>query len=71
MVYLPAEKLVIEADVFTPLAPNAPPPTPVSPFSVNFADNLTQQGLVVDQILPLHGRVVPLAELYRTIGRTP
>jgi glyoxylase-like metal-dependent hydrolase (beta-lactamase superfamily II) len=71
MVYLPAEKLVIEADVFTPLAPNAPPPTPVSPFSVNFVDNLTQQGLVVDQILPLHGRVVPLAELYRTIGRTP
>ncbi|HET6366750.1 MAG TPA: hypothetical protein VFG27_05960 [Pseudomonadales bacterium] len=43
----------------------------MSPFSVNFADNLTQQGLVVDQILPLHGRVVPPAELYRTIGRTP
>jgi glyoxylase-like metal-dependent hydrolase (beta-lactamase superfamily II) len=71
MVYLPAEKLLIEADVFTPLAPNAPPPTPVSPFSINLADNLARQGLVVDQILPLHGRVVPLAELYRTIGRNP
>jgi len=68
---LPAEKLLIEADVFTPLAPNAPPPTPVSPFSINLADNLARQGLGVDQILPLHGRVVPLAELYRTIGRNP
>jgi len=71
MVYLPAEKLLIEADVFTPLAPNVPPPTPVSPFSLNLADNISQQGLVVDQILPLHGRIVPLAELYRTIGRNP
>ena len=44
MVYLPAEKLVIEADVFTPLAPNAPPPTPVSPFSVNLADNIAAAG---------------------------
>jgi glyoxylase-like metal-dependent hydrolase (beta-lactamase superfamily II) len=71
MTYLPAEKLLIEADVFTPLPPNAPPPTPVSPFSVNLADNLARQGLAVDQILPLHGRVVPVAELYRTIGRNP
>ena len=71
MVYLPAEKLLIEADVFTPLAPNVPLPTPVSPFSLNLADNISQQGLVVDRILPLHGRIVPLAELYRTIGRNP
>lgn len=71
MVYLPAEKLLIEADVFTPLAPNTPPPTPVSPFSINLADNMARQGLAVDQILPLHGRVVPVAELYRTIGRNP
>ena len=37
----------------------------------NLADNIARQGLVVDQILPLHGRVVPAAELYRTIGRNP
>jgi hypothetical protein len=30
---------------------------------------LTRLGLSVDQLLPLHGRIVPLAELHRAIGR--
>jgi glyoxylase-like metal-dependent hydrolase (beta-lactamase superfamily II) len=70
MVYLPKEKLLIEADAYTPLALNAPVPMPVSPFTSNLADNITRLGLTVDRLLPLHGRVVPLAELNRTIGRT-
>jgi glyoxylase-like metal-dependent hydrolase (beta-lactamase superfamily II) len=70
MVYLPREKLLIEADAFTPLPPDTPPPMPASPFQVNLADNIARLGLAVDQLLPLHGRIVPLAELYRTIGRT-
>ena len=53
------------------MAPNAPAPAPVSPFSINLADNISRQGMAVDHILPLHGRIVPLAELYRTIGRNP
>jgi glyoxylase-like metal-dependent hydrolase (beta-lactamase superfamily II) len=69
MVHLPVEKLLIEADAFTPLAPNAPVPTPPSPFTVNLADNIARLNLAVDQILPIHGRMVPLAELHRTIGR--
>jgi glyoxylase-like metal-dependent hydrolase (beta-lactamase superfamily II) len=69
MVYLPKEKLLIEADAFTPLAPNAPVPTPANPTNVNLADNIAKLGLAVDQILPLHGRVVPLAELHKAIGR--
>jgi glyoxylase-like metal-dependent hydrolase (beta-lactamase superfamily II) len=69
MVYLPKEKLLVEADVYTPLAPNAAPPTPANPFTVGFADHLGKLGLAVDQILPLHGRVVPLAEMKKTIGR--
>jgi glyoxylase-like metal-dependent hydrolase (beta-lactamase superfamily II) len=72
MEYLPKEKLLIEADAYTPLPTNTtPPPQPVSPFTTNLADNLTRLSLTVDQILPLHGRIVPLAEMYRTIGRTP
>ncbi len=70
MVYLPKEKLLIEADAFTPLAPNAPVPTPVNATNVNLADNIAKLGLAVDQILPLHGRIVPLAELHKIIGRT-
>jgi glyoxylase-like metal-dependent hydrolase (beta-lactamase superfamily II) len=69
MVYLPKEKLLVEADVFTPVAQNAPPPSPTNPNTVHLADQITKLGLTVDQILPLHGRIVPLAELKRTIGR--
>ena len=71
MVYLPKEKLVIEADTYTPAAPNAPPASPVNPNSVNLADNIAKLGLTVDQILPLHGRVVPLADLMKAISRAP
>ena len=69
MVYLPKERLLIQADAFTPGPANAPPPTPPLPFSVNLADNITRLGLDVDRLLPLHGRIVPLAELHRAIGR--
>ena len=68
MVYLPKEKLLSEADVFTPPAPNAPPAA-VNPNTVNFADNIARLGLAVDQLLPLHGRIVPLADLNKAIGR--
>jgi hypothetical protein len=69
MVYLPKERLLIQADAFTPGPANAPPPTPPHPFTVNLADNIARLGLNVDQLLPLHGRIVPLTELHRAIGR--
>ena len=71
MVYLPKEKLLIEADAYTPPAPNAAPMSPPSPFNVSLAENVKSQGLAVDQILPLHGRIVPAAELYKAAGVTP
>src|SRR5439155_1565618 len=51
MVYLPKEKFLIEADAYTPPAPNATPMTPPSAFTVNLVENITKQGLAVDQIL--------------------
>lgn len=69
MVYMPKERFLIEVDVYTPAAPNAPAPSAVNPLSVNLADNIARLGLSVDQILPLHGRIVPLAELTKAIGR--
>lgn len=71
MVYLPREKLLIEADAYTPAPPNTPSPSPANPFSVNLADNITRIGLATDQLLPLHGRMVPLTDLYKAIGRAP
>jgi hypothetical protein len=69
MVYLPKEKLLSQADAFTPPAPNAPPPAAVNKNTVNLADNITRLGLAVDQLLPLHGRIVPLTELHKAVGR--
>ena len=69
MVYLPKERLLIEADVYTPLAPNAAPPMPPNPFTVSFADHLGKLGLEVNQILPIHGRAVRFGELNKTLGR--
>ena len=65
------EKFLIEADAYTPPAPNTAPMSPPSPFSVSLAENITKQGFAVDQILPLHGRMVPLAELHKAAGVTP
>jgi len=53
-----------------PAAPNATPPAQPSPLNVNLYDNLEQLKLAVDQILLLHGRKVPLAELQKWIGKT-
>jgi glyoxylase-like metal-dependent hydrolase (beta-lactamase superfamily II) len=70
IVYLPKERLLIQADAFTPGPPNAPAPAIINPLSVNLADNITRLNLSVDRLLPLHGRIVPLAELNRAIGRS-
>jgi glyoxylase-like metal-dependent hydrolase (beta-lactamase superfamily II) len=66
MAYLPAEKLLIEADAYTPLAPNAPPPAVANANNLNLVANIERLKLNVERIAPLHGRVVPLAELYTT-----
>ena len=70
MVYFPAERLIVEADVYNPPAPpaaNAPPPPanappPVSPFAANFVNNVHRLGLHVDRIMPIHGRIVPFRD---------
>lgn len=57
MVYLPAERIVVEVDSFTP--PRG------GPSAVNLLAEIKARGLRVDRIAPLHGAVVPLAELQK------
>jgi hypothetical protein len=66
-VYLPKERYLVEADVDPRGPPNAPAPTAVNPLAVNLAENITRLGLSVDQFLPLHGRMVPMAEMNKAI----
>jgi glyoxylase-like metal-dependent hydrolase (beta-lactamase superfamily II) len=71
MIYLPKEKLLIEADAFTPGAPNAPAPATANAFTVNLVENIHKLNLSVERILPLHGRVVSVAEMYTAAKMTP
>jgi len=70
MVYLPAEKILMEVDAWAPLAPNAPPPAAPSPFAINLYDNIRRLKLDVRQIAALHGpRVATMADLQSAIGQ--
>lgn len=69
LVYLPAEKILVEADAFNPPAANAAALVPANPYSVNLYDNLKKLKLDVDQIAGLHGqKAVKLADLQSYIG---
>lgn len=68
LVYLPAEKILIQADAYTPGAPDAPVPAVANPYTVNLYRNIQKLQLDVAQIAPLHGRVVTLADLRAAIG---
>jgi hypothetical protein len=69
MAWLPKEKILVEVDVYTPLAADAQPPSTPNPAAVNLYDNIQRLNFDVNQIAPLHGRLVTVAELRRTIGK--
>ncbi|MGZ5053270.1 MAG: MBL fold metallo-hydrolase, partial [Methylobacter sp.] len=70
LVYLPNEKILVEADAYTPAAANVPPPAKPNPYSVNLYQNIQTLKLDVNQIAALHGpRVVTLADLRTAIGQ--
>jgi glyoxylase-like metal-dependent hydrolase (beta-lactamase superfamily II) len=70
MVYLPAERILIEVDAWAPLAPNQPPPVAPSPFAVNLFENIQKLKLNVRQIAALHGPgVATLADLRSAVGQ--
>ena len=69
MGYLPKEKLLVEADAYTPAPANAAPPSQPNSNHVNLHDNIERLKLAVDQILPLHGRKVPFSELQKWVGK--
>jgi glyoxylase-like metal-dependent hydrolase (beta-lactamase superfamily II) len=62
VVYLPRERLLIEADVYSPPAAGA---TNVPPaiFAPNLVENVTRLNLRPANVVPIHGRVVPWADV--------
>ena len=68
MVYLPAEKLLFEADAFTVPPEGARPPSQPNPYSVNLFQNISALHLEVRLLAPLHGRVGHMSDLLTAIG---
>jgi glyoxylase-like metal-dependent hydrolase (beta-lactamase superfamily II) len=68
LVYLPTEKVLVEADAYTPAAANTPPPAKPNPYSVNLYENIQKLNLDVQQIAGLHGRTVKLEDLRTVIA---
>jgi len=58
MVHLPAERVVIEVDAYSP-------GSQVNPYAANLADNITRRKLAVDRVVPLHGTIGPFADLLK------
>jgi glyoxylase-like metal-dependent hydrolase (beta-lactamase superfamily II) len=53
--YFPKERLLVEADLYTP-------GRAVSPYAAKFLEDLKARKLQIDHIVPLHGAVVPFAQ---------
>ena len=54
LVYLPKEKVLLEADGYNPQAATATPPTPPSPYTVSLYDNIQRLKLDVQRVVPVH-----------------
>jgi glyoxylase-like metal-dependent hydrolase (beta-lactamase superfamily II) len=70
MMYLPKDKILVEADDFTPDAPGVPAPTGIRPkiFAKNLNKQLQRLKLDVVTIAPLHGIVVPFSDFKKAVG---
>jgi glyoxylase-like metal-dependent hydrolase (beta-lactamase superfamily II) len=62
MAYFPRQGLMVEADLYSPPAPGAPPPA-AYPFAANLVENCSKRSLTIDNLLPIHGRMVPMKAL--------
>ncbi len=69
VMYLPKEKLLVQADMPTSLPPGAKPPAKPNPVLVNLAENVDRLKLDIDRIVPIHGAVHPYADVKRALGR--
>lgn len=57
MAYLPRDRVLVEADAWTPAPAGSKPAAPVNPLWLNLYDNIQRLKLEVQRIAPLHGGV--------------
>jgi hypothetical protein len=64
MAYFPKERLLVEADVYTPGGA-------VQMFAGRFFDDVKKRNLRIDRIVPLHGKVAPYAQFAKEATAPP
>ena len=69
VVYLPAEKILIQADLYNPPAAGAT--NPVFPFAANLLETIQRKRLQVDRVVGIHGNPVPFTEFQAAATRAP
>lgn len=67
VVYLPADKILIEADLYNPPAATVTTP-PAAPFAKGLVENIDRLGFAVERIVPIHGRVISMSDLRVAAG---
>jgi glyoxylase-like metal-dependent hydrolase (beta-lactamase superfamily II) len=58
MAYFPNERIVIQADAFSPGGD-------YHPYAGNLLENIQKRKLRVDRVVPLHGTIVPFSQLVK------
>ena len=64
MAYFPRERLIVEADVFSPGGT-------YSPYAANLLANIKKRNLRVDRIVPIHGQIGPFSDLVKAAATVP
>ena len=59
MAYFPKERILVEADVYSPAST-------VAPYAANLLENITRRNLRVDRVVPIHGTIVPYSTFLKT-----
>jgi len=67
MVYVPTEKMLIQADAFAPRPGAKPLPAP-SPYTINLVDNVRRLKLDVQKVAHVHGGVDPYETVVKAAG---
>ena len=70
LAYIPAGKILVEADEWNSPAPDAPPPANAPLSSINLYDNIQRLKLDVAKIAPIHGRLATMAEFLKFLGKS-
>jgi len=70
IVYFPKDKILEEADDFTPDLPNVPAPSGLRPaiFTGNLVKQVTALKLDVATVAPMHGIVVPYSDVQKAVA---